>query len=204
MEGTPPAGNDVGVWLAGHRVLSTDESDDLARMTVLVGRHDAWTRDGPLHFTGSAFVVHPSTRRVLLRWHTRQAAWIQVGGHADPDEHDPLAVARREAEEETSLVDLVPWPEARLLHAVIVPVPANEREPAHEHADLRFVLATEFPEAARPENPSGQLRWLSLAEVRALTSKDNVRESLRRIEVLFDDTRHERTVVVISASEPPG
>jgi 8-oxo-dGTP pyrophosphatase MutT (NUDIX family) len=96
-------------------------------------------------------------------------------------------VARREAEEETSLVDLAPWPDAQLLHAVIVPVPANEREPAHEHADLRFILATDDPTAAQPENASGQLRWLSIAEARALTSEDNVRESLRRIEALFDE-----------------
>jgi 8-oxo-dGTP pyrophosphatase MutT (NUDIX family) len=186
MEGSRPTHNAVRVWLAHHLAQSPGESDDLARMNALADRHDAWTRDGPLHFTGSAFVVHPPTRRVLLRWHARQAAWIQVGGHADPGERDPLAVARREAEEETSLVDLVPWPQPLLLHAVIVPVPANTREPAHEHADLRFVLATGDPAAAEPENSSGQLRWLSMTEARALTSEDNVRESLRRIEALFD------------------
>ena len=26
----------------------------------------------------------PPSRRVLLRWHARQQAWLQVGGHADP------------------------------------------------------------------------------------------------------------------------
>jgi 8-oxo-dGTP pyrophosphatase MutT (NUDIX family) len=186
---------DVGAWLADHRARSPEEADDLARMDTLAHQRDAWTRDGPLHFTGSAFVVHPPTRRVLLRWHARQAAWIQVGGHADPGERDPLAVARREAEEETSLLDLVPWPDAHLLHAVIVPVPANGREPAHEHADLRFTFATDDPTAAQPENSSGQLRWLSIAEARALTSEANVRESLHRIEALFDEhgTTNERS-----------
>jgi 8-oxo-dGTP pyrophosphatase MutT (NUDIX family) len=186
MEQSRAAHNDVGAWLAHHRAGSPEETDDLARMNTLVDRDDAWTRDGPLHFTGSAFVVHPLTRRVLLRWHARQEAWIQVGGHADPGERDPLAVARREAEEETSLVDLVPGPRPLLLHTVIVPVPASAREPAHEHADLRFVLATDDPAAAAPENSSGHLRWLSITEAHALTSEDNVRESLRRIEALFD------------------
>jgi 8-oxo-dGTP pyrophosphatase MutT (NUDIX family) len=173
--------------LAGYRPTSPDEATTLARMDTLTVQRDAWSREGPLHFTGSAFVVHPPTRRVLLRWHARQAAWIQVGGHADAGERDPLVVACREAQEETSLVDLVPWPDARLLHAVIVPVPANEREPDHEHADLRFVLATNTPEAAAPENLSGQLRWLSIPEALALTSQDNVREALRRIDVLFGE-----------------
>ncbi|MDQ1425425.1 MAG: hypothetical protein QOD72_2923 [Acidimicrobiaceae bacterium] len=180
-------GDDVRACLDEHRAESAEESIDLKRMNALAGQTDAWRRDGPLHFTGSAFVVDPPTRRVLLRWHARQAAWLQVGGHADAGESDPLAVARREAAEETALVDLVPWPGARLLHAVIVPVPANEREPEHEHADLRFVLATNTPAAARPENASGQLRWLSIPEALALTSEDNVRESLHRIDALFDE-----------------
>jgi 8-oxo-dGTP pyrophosphatase MutT (NUDIX family) len=181
------APDDVRSWLADYRPASPDEENLLARLNTLALQRDAWSRDGPSHFTGSALVVHPPTRRVLLRWHARQAAWIQVGGHADAGETDPLVVARREAEEETSLVDLVPWPDARLLHAVIVPVPANEREPDHEHADLRFVLATNTPEAAEPENLSGQLRWLSIPEALALTSEDNVRESLRRVDALFRD-----------------
>jgi 8-oxo-dGTP pyrophosphatase MutT (NUDIX family) len=181
------AADGVRNLLAGYRSTSPDETGALARMNTLAGRSDAWTRDGALHFTGSAFVVHPPTRRVLLRWHARQTAWLQVGGHADAGESDPLVVARREAAEETSLLDLVPWPDARLLHAVIVPVPANDREPDHEHADLRFVLATNTPAAAEPEDVSGQLRWLSIPEALALTSEHNVRESLRRIVALFDE-----------------
>ena len=38
--------------------------------------------------------------------------WLQVGGHGDPGETDPLAIALREAREETGLTDLVPWPDA--------------------------------------------------------------------------------------------
>jgi 8-oxo-dGTP pyrophosphatase MutT (NUDIX family) len=37
--------------------------------------------------------------------------WLQVGGHGDPGEGDPLAIALREAAEETGLSDLVPWPD---------------------------------------------------------------------------------------------
>ncbi len=96
-----------------------------------------------------------------------------------------MAVAHREAEEETSLGDLVPWPDARLLQVVIVSVPANDREPRHEHADVRFVLATNTPAAAEPEDESGQLRWLSIPEATALSTEGNVHEALRRIDGLF-------------------
>jgi 8-oxo-dGTP pyrophosphatase MutT (NUDIX family) len=171
--------------LGRHAAESPEEAADLARMYELAEHDDPWTRAGLLHFTGSAFVVHPPTQRVLLRWHARQDAWLQVGGHADAGEHEPLAVALREAREETALADLVPWPDDRLLHAVIVPVPANTSEPSHEHADLRYVLATATPDAARPEQPSGRLRWLSIPEATALTTEANVRESLARIGRLF-------------------
>ena len=172
--------------LDAHAAGSAAEVGDLDRMRDLAAIADPWTRAGPLHFTGSAFVVHPPTRRVLLRWHARQQAWLQVGGHADPGEEQALAIAEREAREETGLADLRPWPDDRLLHAVIVPVPASATEPDHEHADLRFVLATDQTDAARPEQPSGRLRWLTVPDAMALTTEANVQESLRRIDALFE------------------
>jgi 8-oxo-dGTP pyrophosphatase MutT (NUDIX family) len=160
---------------------SAEEAADVARVRALVASGaDPWSRAAPLHVTGSALVVHPPTRRVLLRWHTRQLAWIQVGGHGDPGERDPLTVARREGEEETGLGDLVPWPDGRLVHLVIVRVPAAPHEPAHEHADLRFVLATARPDDIRPEDDEAPLRWLSVAEATTLT-EPNVCVTIDRI-----------------------
>ena len=69
---------------------------------------------------------------------------------------------------------------------MIVPVPANSTEPAHHHADLRFVLATHDPEAARPENRDAPLRWLTPDEAHAATSQANLRETLSRAQRLMD------------------
>jgi 8-oxo-dGTP pyrophosphatase MutT (NUDIX family) len=143
--------------------------------------------DGPAEAADLERIVDPVSQagaRVLLRWHQRQQAWLQVGGHGDPGESDPLAIALREAREETGLADLVPWPDAQLRHLAIVSVPANAIEPAHEHADLRFILATRDPDAARPERPDAPLRWLSFPEARELTAEDNLRETLARAERL--------------------
>ena len=68
---------------------------------------DPWDRSAPLHLTASALIVHRESARVLLRWHERLVTWAQVGGHGDPGEEDPLAIALREAAEETGLRDLV-------------------------------------------------------------------------------------------------
>jgi 8-oxo-dGTP pyrophosphatase MutT (NUDIX family) len=146
---------------------------------------DPWLRTIPLHLTASALIVHPPSGRVLLRWHERQQAWLQVGGHGDPGETEPAQIALREAAEETGLSDLAPWPDARLVQLVIVNVPAGAGEPAHQHADLRFLLATASPDAARPERPSAPLRWLTLAEARQVTAEDNLRTTLDRAAALL-------------------
>ena len=96
-----------------------------------------------------------------------------------------MAIARREAAEETGLTDLVPWPDARLRHLVIVNVPAGKGEPAHEHADLRYFMATQTPEAVHAENEDAPLRWLSLTEAYDATSEVNLRETLARLERLM-------------------
>ncbi|MFF5470851.1 NUDIX hydrolase [Streptomyces achromogenes] len=173
--------------LARYAPQSTAERADVERVRALVASGDPWRRSNPLHVTGSALIVHQDSGRVLLRWHQRHESWLLVGGHADPDESDPLAIALREGREETGLTDLAPWPDAEVRHLVIVPVPANSREAAHEHADIRFVLATRTPEAVRPENPQAPLRWLTPREARRVITEENIQETLSRVEPLLAD-----------------
>jgi 8-oxo-dGTP pyrophosphatase MutT (NUDIX family) len=175
--------------LAAYQPLDDTEAADLKRMRELADTAaDPWLRSIPLHVTGSALIVHPASGRVLLRWHQRQQAWLQVGGHGDPGETDALEIALREAREETGLTDLAPWPDGRLRHLTIVDVPANAVEPAHEHADLRFVLATGDPDAARPERPDAPLRWLTADEALAATTEANLREFLGRVRLILRTT----------------
>lgn len=170
-------------WLDGYQPTGETEEADVARIrALLAGGGDPWSRVTPLHLTASALVVHPDSGRVLLRWHQRQQRWLQVGGHGDPGEHDPLAIALREAREETGLPDLRPWPDARLRHVVICAVAPGKGEPAHEHADLRYVMATASPEAIAPESADAPLRWLSLREARDLVGANNLQVTLDRAE----------------------
>ena len=171
------------------------ERRDVARVRELASTGDPWARALPLHVTGSAVVVHPPTGRVLLRWHERMEAWLHVGGHVDPDDAGPLDAARREGREETGLDDLAPWPDPdhpRLVHVAVVPVPAGRGEPAHEHADLRYVLATARPDDAVPERPVARLRWLPLDDAVAAVGQDNLRDTLARVAPLLDDADDRR------------
>jgi 8-oxo-dGTP pyrophosphatase MutT (NUDIX family) len=171
--------------LDAHRPISPQEEADVARIRALLDGDgaDPWSRELPMHVTASALVLHPPTGRVLLRWHERMGSWLQVGGHADPGEDDPAAIALREAAEETGLDDLAHFPDPaadRLVHVVVVPVPAGKGEPAHEHADLRYLLTTDHPANVIPETATASLRWLSLDAARSVVQEDNLRVTLAR------------------------
>ena len=173
--------------LSAHRPLDDEEAVDLERVRALVaGAGEPWSRDIPLHITASALIVHPPTAKVLLRWHAKQERWLQVGGHGDPGEQDPWAVAFREAEEETTLTDLRPWPgpDPRLFQVTVVPVTATPKEPAHEHADLRYLLATDRPEDVPAEVEDVPLRWCTVEEAVALAD-EGLERLLRRYESLL-------------------
>jgi 8-oxo-dGTP pyrophosphatase MutT (NUDIX family) len=174
--------------LTGYQADGQTEAADIERMRRLAAAApDPWSRSQlPLHFTSSALVVHPASRRVLLRWHVKHDRWLQVGGHGDEGETDPLQIALREAREETGLSDLVPWPDATLRHAVVCYVRPSATEPEHEHADLRYFLATEHPDAIAPENAQSPLRWLTIGEARDLVGANNLRETLDRAECLLE------------------
>jgi 8-oxo-dGTP pyrophosphatase MutT (NUDIX family) len=150
----------------------------------LLPDEDPWSRSSQRHVTGSALVVHPPTRRVLLRWHPRYGFWNHVGGHADDGEEDPLVTALREAVEETGLRDVHVWPAGTDDEPVVtstVPVPASEAkgEPAHEHIDVCWLLATDDPDATVEEEATATLRWLSVAEARELVdANDHVQDLL--------------------------
>jgi NUDIX domain len=97
--------------LLSYQPQGEPETRDHQRMLALAQPgSDPWQRSAPLRLTASALIVHPASARVLLRWHQRLEGWFQVGGHGDPGEDEPLAVALREPGEETGLTDLTPWP----------------------------------------------------------------------------------------------
>lgn len=183
-----PDMTDLEAALQTYDARTPVEQRDVARVRALLDGADPWSRSAPLHVTGSALVVHPLTRRVLLRWHARMQAWLQVGGHGDPGETSPFSVAVREAIEETGLHDLVAWPDPAvpwLVHVVIVPVPAARGEDAHEHADFRYLLATESPDAIVAEDASARLRWCTVDEAARVAGQDNLRITLARVAEVF-------------------
>lgn len=183
------AATDLLAAVRDYQPRSAVEAEDVERLRHIAVSGDPWTRAAPLHATGSAVVVHPPTKRVLLRWHARMQSWLQVGGHADPGETHPYDVALREAREETGLTDLVPWPDPTrpsVVQVAVVPVPAGKGEPAHQHADVRYLFATQSPDAISAEDDVARLAWLTIPEAIDRIAEDNLQECLLRIAALFD------------------
>lgn len=174
--------------LGGYHPSGDAERAAWPRVEQLLASGDPWDRSRPLHLTASALVFDATSARVLLRWHRHLRRWLQVGGHGDPGERDPWQVALREAREETGLDDLAalePGSRARPVHVAVVPVPARAGEAAHEHADIRYLLATHRPQEARPESPGAPLRWLTVVEAEREAEDDNLTELLKRAEAVL-------------------
>src|SRR3974377_1340155 len=102
---------DADELISRYRPQGETEIRDTERVRALLrAADDPWLRTLPLHLTGSALVVHPDSGRVLLRWHQRQQAWLQVGGHGDPGAADPLAIGRRAGGRGAGGAGPVRWP----------------------------------------------------------------------------------------------
>lgn len=153
-----------------------EEQFFVERFLALLKQENCFQRTHlPGHITGSVWIVDEARTHVLLTHHARLNRWLQPGGHSDGDE-DALAVALREADEETGLKKL------NVLHAGIFdidihPIPARADFPAHDHYDIRFLISGDRNEPLIISEESHDLRWIPLNDL----DQYNDSGSLRRM-----------------------
>ena len=129
------------------------------------------------HVTGSAWIVCPNHRRVLLTHHRKLEKWLQLGGHSDGDSN-PLNVAQREAEEESGL-NVKPIHNA-VFDIDIHTIPARGEDPEHKHYDVRFLFEADDQSALTISAESNDLRWIALKDLPTLTSEESVLRMARK------------------------
>lgn len=143
------------------------------------------TRDNlAAHFTASAIILSPRRDKTLMVFHNLYHSWSWTGGHADGDP-DLLAVAEREAREETGISSLVPV-SGRALSLDILPVWGHRKRgryvSSHLHLSVAygFVATEEEPVRCLPEENSGAA-WLPVARLDAYVTEPQMLPIYRKI-----------------------
>lgn len=158
---------------------------DLTERTMLLDTI-RFVRDNPLcfdrtlcngHITASAWVVSPDRKRVLLMYHTKLQRWFQPGGHCDGDP-DVLHVAKKEAFEETAVPA---WSESDAIFDIdIHRIPANQKEEAHDHYDIRFLLYADPAMAILNNSESREVRWVEMENVGNFNDSESILRMQRK------------------------
>ncbi len=124
------------------------------------------------HVTGSAFVVSPDFRQVLLVHHRKLDRWLQPGGHADGNP-DVAAVALREAEEETGLTGLR-FASRQVFDVDVHTIPARVDVPEHLHYDVRFLLISNTEEKFGISGEIKNMQWFSIDEANSYANAPSI------------------------------
>jgi 8-oxo-dGTP pyrophosphatase MutT (NUDIX family) len=130
------------------------------------------------HLTGSAWVVDASRTNALLTHHRKLDKWLQLGGHADGD-LDLLAVALREAAEESGLTRLRPV-SARLFDLDRHWIPARKQDPGHWHYDFRFMIEADADEPLVVTDESHDLFWVEISRMAAYNAEESMLRMARK------------------------
>ena len=136
------------------------------------------------HVTASAWVTNAARDRVLMVYHNIYDSWAWTGGHAD-GEHDLLAVALREATEETGVRSIRPASE-RLLSIETLTVNPHFKHgkfvPAHLHLNGTYLLIADDTEPLRvKQDENSAVRWFLPDQAIEACSEPWMRPVYRRL-----------------------
>lgn len=144
-----------------------EEKDRAVMLGLLRSGAELFTRENQTaHFTASSWIVDPARTHVLMAYHNIYQAWAWSGGHAD-GEKDLLAVALREAQEETG-VRARPLTE-RIYSLEILTVDGHIKKGAyvssHLHLNVTYLLEADPAQPLRVKPDENEaVRWFTLRD----------------------------------------
>lgn len=147
-----------------------EERDKAILLEWLSSGKDVFTRENKTaHFTASAWVLNKNRDKVLMIYHNIYGSWAWMGGHAD-GETDLLAVAEREAKEESGIKNIRPVSED-ILSIEIAPVSGHEKRgeyvPSHLHLNVTYLFEADERQELfiKPDENSGVM-WIALEDIK--------------------------------------
>jgi coenzyme F420-0:L-glutamate ligase len=138
-------------------LVDVEPSLQQAFLGFLSARPDAmWRSCAAGHLTGSAIVLDPASRLVLLTLHPRTGMWMQLGGHCEHGDHTLLDVAAREAREESGIgaLSFDPTPLELSVHPITCSLGVPTR-----HFDVRYVAVASEGAEPQASDESVDLQW---------------------------------------------
>ena len=152
-----------------YRPCNEQERHDQALILDFLSRNeDAFLRSNRLaHMTASAWIVNPARTKTLMVYHKLYDSWSWTGGHAD-GETDLLAVALKEAREETGIVHVRPV-SGEIFSLEVLTVDGHEKRgeyvSSHLHLNVTYLLEAEESDTLHicKEENSG-VAWFTLEE----------------------------------------
>ncbi len=139
------------------------------------------------HFTASAFLLNTNKTKFLLMHHRKLGKWLQLGGHCDGN-NNLLAVAIKEAKEESGILDIEPI-FTEIYDIDIHWIPANVKEPGHYHYDVRFLLKTVYNDSFIKNHEAHELRWFAF-NLRLASGKIILEDSVIRMVEKFKSGKY--------------
>ncbi len=140
--------------------------DKAVILDYLAKNPDAFYRSDPIaHMTASAWIVNRERTKVLMVYHRIYDSWSWTGGHAD-GEKDLLAVAQREAREETGLRKVSAVSE-KIYSLEVLTVDGHEKRgeyvASHLHLNVTYLLEADESEELRVcEEENSGVKWFTL------------------------------------------
>ena len=162
------------------------EAADKELMLDFLSRNpDCLLRSNKLaHFTASSWILDESGQQCLMVYHNIYDSWSWTGGHAD-GEADLLAVAQKEAREETGLQELTA-PLSTPLSLEILTVEGHIKKgryvPAHLHLNLSYLLiaSAQQPLHICPEENQA-VRWFPKEQALDVSSEPKMRPIYQKL-----------------------
>lgn len=120
------------------------------------------------HMTSSAIVINESMTKILFAFHNIFQSWSWVGGHNDGD-NDCLAVAIREAKEETGVKNIRPYNEDIFMIDTLY-VPCHYKKGVfisdHLHLNITYLLIADENDSlfVKKDENSG-VKWFEIDDV---------------------------------------
>ncbi|MDD3336851.1 MAG: NUDIX hydrolase [Eubacteriales bacterium] len=168
--------NDLTEALRLYTPYNEQEANDQAVMLqLLLTQPDLFERKNQTaHFSASSWLLNKSHDKALMVYHNLYRSWSWTGGHADGD-RDLLAVALREAKEETGLAELRPLSE-EIFSLEILPVNGHEKKgvyvPSHLHLNITYLVEADEKDTlcSKPDENSG-VQWFALEDAENASSE---------------------------------